>query len=60
MIYYFIVFLHWHEWSVNSKSLFYPPRKIFAGEGGGMSNTRRIAIDDNEALRKFSRRELKF
>jgi len=27
---------------------------------GGVSNTGRIAIDDNEALRKFSRWECKF
>jgi len=45
---------------VSSKNLDYPPRKIFTGQGGGVSNTGCIAIDDNEALRKFGRREPKF
>jgi hypothetical protein len=45
------------QYSATSKSLGYPPRKIFAGEGGGMSNTGRISIDDNETLWKFGRRE---
>jgi len=43
--------------SVTSKSLFYSSSKIFVGQGGGLSNTGRIAIDDNTALRKFGRRE---
>jgi len=45
---------------VSFKGLGYLPRKIFAGQGGGESNTGCIAIDDNEALRKFGRRGPKF
>jgi hypothetical protein len=32
-------------------------RKITAGQGGGLSNTERIAIDDNLAMQEFSRQE---
>ncbi|HWQ76523.1 MAG TPA: hypothetical protein VN441_14515, partial [Syntrophomonas sp.] len=42
-------------YSVNPKSAYYLSREISAGQGGGLSNTGRIAIDDNVAMQKFNR-----
>jgi hypothetical protein len=44
------------KYSVKSNSVYYSAREIFVGQGGEMSNTGRIAIDDNAVIRKFHRR----
>jgi len=47
--------IRWYP--VNFNYVYYLSSKIHAGQGEGMSNTGRIAIDDNAVIHEFYRQE---